>query len=145
MGWRDSQRDEEEAHDFSHESIRQFLGHETAERDEHSMSHVPTSDLIDELEGETHYLEVLSEDSLSVELARYPNPEPKTPHKTDELYYIIAGSGTAQVGDEQYSIAAGDVVYVERGVDHDFFDIDEEITALVVFTTTEESVLGRDL
>ncbi len=109
------------------------------------MSHVQTSDLIDELGGETHYLEVLSEDSLSVELARYPNPEPKTPHKTDELYYIVAGSGTAKVGDEQYSIAAGDVVYVERGVDHDFFDIDEEITALVVFTTTEESVLGRDL
>ena len=54
------------------------------------MSHVSTSDLAEQLEQEdTNYLEVLSEESLSVELARYPNPEPKTPHKTDELYFAL--------------------------------------------------------
>jgi mannose-6-phosphate isomerase-like protein (cupin superfamily) len=108
------------------------------------MSHVSTADLIERLEQEdTDYVEVLTEDSLSVELAQYPNPEPKTPHKTDELYFIISGSGMVQVGNEQYAVDEGDVVYVKQGVEHDFFDIDDEITALVIFPNSTDSVLGH--
>lgn len=109
------------------------------------MSHVSTADLIERLEQEdTDYVEVLTEDSLSVELAQYPNPEPKTPHKTDELYFIISGSGMVQVGDERYAVDEGDVVYVKQGVEHDFFDIDDEITALVIFPNSTDSVLGHN-
>lgn len=108
------------------------------------MSHVSTADLIERLEQEdTNYVEVLTEDSLSVELAQYPNPEPKTPHKTDELYFIISGSGMVQVGNERYAVDEGDVVYVKQGVEHDFFDIDDEITALVIFPNSADSVLGH--
>jgi mannose-6-phosphate isomerase-like protein (cupin superfamily) len=109
------------------------------------MSCVSTTDLIEQLEEEgTDYVEVLSEDSLSVELARYPNPEPKTPHKTDEIYFVISGSGMAHVGTERYAVAEGDVVYVKQGVEHDFFDIDDQITALVVFPSSADSVLDRN-
>lgn len=108
------------------------------------MSHLSTADLIERLEQEdTNYVEVLTEDSLSVELAQYPNPEPKTPHKTDELYFIISGSGMVQVGNERYAVDEGDVVYVKQGVEHDFFDIDDEITALVIFPNSTDSVLGH--
>ncbi|WP_302080441.1 cupin domain-containing protein [Salinibaculum rarum] len=108
------------------------------------MSHVSTADLIAQLEqDDENYTEVLSEDSMSVELGRYPNPEPKHPHKEDELYFVISGSGMAAVGDETYPIEEGDVVYVEQGVEHDFFDIDEELTALIVFTDSEDSVLDQ--
>ena len=108
------------------------------------MSHVSTNNLIEQLEREnTNYIEVLSEDSLSVELAQYPNPESKTPHETDELYFVISGSGMVHVGDERYAVDKGDVVYVEQGVEHDFFDIDDKITALVVFANSEDSVFGR--
>jgi len=109
------------------------------------MAHVSTAELADRLEQEgTSYVEVLSEASMRVELARYPNPEPKTPHREDELYVVLSGSGTAHVGDETYDVAEGDVVYVEQGLEHDFFDIEEEITALVVFTGAEESVLDSE-
>ncbi len=108
------------------------------------MTNVSTADMLAELEeGDNHYLEVLSEESLSVELARYPNPEPKTPHKTDELYYVISGTGKAYVGNERYTIEEGDVLYVEQGTEHDFFDIESEITALIIFANNDESVLGR--
>lgn len=110
------------------------------------MNHVSTTDLVDQLEQEnTNYLEVLSKDALSVELARYPNPEPKTAHQTDELYFIISGSGMVHVENERYAVDEGDVVYVEQGAEHDFFDIQDEITALVVFTSAEDSVLGQGL
>ncbi|MEF8851251.1 MAG: cupin domain-containing protein [Haloarculaceae archaeon] len=107
------------------------------------MTRVSTTDLITRLDREDeHYLEVLSEESLSVEIARYPNPEQKTAHRTDELYFIVSGSGMAHVGNERYAVEEGDVVYVEQGVEHDFFDIDEEITALIVFADSRDSVLG---
>ncbi len=109
------------------------------------MSHVSTSELARQLEqGDKNYAEVLSEESMRVELARYPNPAPKHPHKEDELYVIIAGSGMVHVGSETYAVTEGDVVFVEQGVEHDFFDIEDEITALVVFTGSQETVLGRN-
>lgn len=108
------------------------------------MSHVSTTELVEKLDaGERHYLDVLDEESMSVEIARFPNPAPKHPHREDELYYIISGSGMVHVGDERYEVGAGDLVYVEQGMEHDFFDIEEEITALVVFAGAEESPLGR--
>jgi len=106
------------------------------------MAHVSTTELADRLEQNgTDYLEVLSEESMRVELARYPNPEPKTPHREDELYVVLSGSGMVHVGTETYGVEEGDVIYVEQGLEHDFFDIEDEITALVVFTGGEESVL----
>jgi mannose-6-phosphate isomerase-like protein (cupin superfamily) len=108
------------------------------------MSHVSTTELVEELEaGETDYVEVLSEDSMRAEVAMYPNPAPKTPHDEDELYFIISGTGTVTVGDESYPVEEGDVVFVEEGAEHDFSDIEDEITALVIFAGAEESVLGR--
>jgi len=107
------------------------------------MTHVSTTDLLEALDDETNYLEVLSEESVDVELARYPNSDPKTTHKADELYVILSGAGKMYVGNERHAVEEGDVVYVEQGVEHDFFDIEEKITALVVFTGFQESVLGR--
>lgn len=108
------------------------------------MSHVSTTELSNRLKQENKsYVEVLSEESMRVELAHYPNPEPKTPHKEDELYVILSGSGMVHVGSETYDVTEGDVVYVEQGVEHDFFDIDDEITALIVFAGSQESVLNN--
>ena len=38
--------------------------------------------------------------------------------KTDEIYYIIAGSGTMLLDDEEIELHEGVVVYVPRGVKH---------------------------
>ncbi|MFT4922056.1 MAG: mannose-6-phosphate isomerase-like protein (cupin superfamily) [Haloarculaceae archaeon] len=109
------------------------------------MSHVSTTDLITQLtEEDKHYAEVLSDEAISVELAQYPNPAPRHPHKEDELYYIIAGSGMVDVGDETYAVEEGDVVYVEQGLEHDFYEVEDTITALVVFAGGQDSVFGRD-
>jgi mannose-1-phosphate guanylyltransferase len=108
------------------------------------MSHVSLTEFVDELDAEeSHYLDVLDEDSMRVEIARFPNPAPKYPHDEDELYYIISGAGTARVGDEEFAITEGDLVYVERGREHAFVDVEEEITALIVFAGAEENVLGQ--
>lgn len=108
------------------------------------MTHVSTFDILERLkQDDESYAEVLSTESMRVELAHFPNPEPKTPHKEDELYVILAGAGRAQVGDETHDVAEGDVVYVEQGREHDFFDIEDEMTALVVFGDPQEAVIDR--
>jgi mannose-1-phosphate guanylyltransferase len=106
------------------------------------MTRISTTDLFERFEAELdrqHY-EVLNEDSMTVEVGRYATgtAEPKNPHTGDEIYYLIAGSGMARVGDETYPVEAGDVVFVEAGLEHDFFDIEEEITTLIVLAGTEE-------
>ncbi|MBS3761499.1 MAG: cupin domain-containing protein, partial [Halodesulfurarchaeum sp.] len=89
------------------------------------MTRISTTDLFAQFEDATdrqHY-EVLDEEAMTVEVARYATgtSEPKNPHTGDEIYYIISGSGMARVGDETYPVEAGDVVYVESGLEHDIF------------------------
>ncbi|MFB6132810.1 MAG: cupin domain-containing protein [Halanaeroarchaeum sp.] len=106
------------------------------------MTRISTTELIERFEAETdrQHFEVLDEESMTVEVGRYAEgtSEPKNPHTGDEIYYIISGSGMARVGDETYPVEAGDVVYVESGLEHDIFDIDEEITTLIVLAGKEE-------
>ncbi|MBS3759891.1 cupin domain-containing protein [Halodesulfurarchaeum sp.] len=106
------------------------------------MTRISTTELFARLDDETdrQHDEVLDEESMTVEVGRYASgtSEPKNPHTGDEIYYIISGSGMARVGDETYPVEAGDVVYVESGLEHDIFNIDEEITVLIVLAGTEE-------
>ncbi|MFO7926498.1 MAG: cupin domain-containing protein [Halobacteriota archaeon] len=102
------------------------------------MTHVSTGELITELENEDiQHAEVLDKESVFIEIGRYPTSSPKNPHTEDEIYYIISGSGMIRVGDETYEVEAGDVVFVDQGIEHDFFNIDEEITALTIFVGSD--------
>jgi mannose-6-phosphate isomerase-like protein (cupin superfamily) len=39
--------------------------------------------------------------------------------KADEFFYVISGIGTATLGDEDYEIEEGDVIFVPVGLDHE--------------------------
>ena len=102
------------------------------------MTHVSTERLIRELEDEdAQFAEVFNETSVTIEVGTYPTSAPKNPHTEDEIYYIISGAGMIRVGDETYGVEAGDVVFVEQGVEHDFFNIEEQITALTIFVGSD--------
>jgi mannose-1-phosphate guanylyltransferase len=102
------------------------------------MTHVSTEELITVLEEEdTQFAEVFSKESITLEIGTYPTSSPKNPHTENEVYYIISGSGMIRVGDNTYSVESGDVVFVEQGLEHDFFNIDEEITALTIFVGSD--------
>lgn len=102
------------------------------------MTHVSTAAVLSELEEEgRQFAEVLDLDSVTLELGLYPSASPKNPHTEDEIYYIISGSGKIRVGDETHAVEPGDVVFVEQGLEHDFFDVDEQIAALTIFVGSE--------
>lgn len=63
----------------------------------------------------------------------------QSPHKQDELYYVVRGAGKVRLGAEERSVRTGDVIFVEVAVEHRFFDIEEELVLLVFFAPPESS------
>jgi len=106
------------------------------------MTRISTAELFEKLDenADRDHFEVLNEETMTVEVGRYSasTSAPKNPHTGDEIYYVISGSGMARVGNETYSVEAGDVVYVEAGLEHDFFNIEEDITVLIVLAGKSE-------
>jgi mannose-6-phosphate isomerase-like protein (cupin superfamily) len=62
------------------------------------------------------------------------------PHGEDEVYYVLRGRGRFRTGGETRAVTAGTVLYVERRLEHCFFDITEDLTALVFFAPAEGSL-----
>jgi mannose-6-phosphate isomerase-like protein (cupin superfamily) len=65
--------------------------------------------------------------------------DPQTPHTEDEIYYVISGKASIRMGEEVRSVDKGSVIFVESGVDHRFFHIEQELILLVVFGPAESN------
>jgi mannose-6-phosphate isomerase-like protein (cupin superfamily) len=63
----------------------------------------------------------------------------QSPHKEDEIYYVIRGKAKMVLGREEREVREGDVVFVEKSLEHRFFDIVEELVLLVFFAPAESS------
>lgn len=85
------------------------------------------------------YRELLRRDSMSVGIYQLPpgSDDPQSPHGEDEIYHVLAGRAKVRVGEEVNPVRPGDVVFVEREVDHEFLDIEEALALLVVFAPAE--------
>lgn len=59
------------------------------------------------------------------------------PHREDEIYYVIRGRARFQAGPEDKEVSAGSVIFVATEVGHRFYDISEELAALVFFAPAE--------
>jgi mannose-6-phosphate isomerase-like protein (cupin superfamily) len=57
----------------------------------------------------------------------------QTPHSQDELYIVLAGSGTFFKNGETRPFRAGDVIFVEAGAEHRFQNFSEDFETWVVF------------
>lgn len=88
------------------------------------------------------YLEFLRRESTSVGLYRLPagGTDPQEPHAEDEVYHVVSGRATVRVADETRPVEPGSVVFVEREVDHEFVDIEEDLAVLVFFAPAEGSL-----
>ena len=91
-----------------------------------------------ELSGQL-YVEFLRVPSLSAGLYELPagGQDPQRPHQVDEVYYVVSGRASIRVGPEARAVASGSVIYVGAGVEHRFFDIQEDLTLLVFFAPAE--------
>jgi len=64
----------------------------------------------------------------------------QSPHREDELYYVVGGSATIRVGTEDHPVAPGSAVFVPAGTEHHFHSITAELQVLVVFAPAETAI-----
>jgi mannose-6-phosphate isomerase-like protein (cupin superfamily) len=98
--------------------------------------------LLDRLnQSDRLYLEFLRVPALSAGLYSLPAGarDSQQPHTEDEVYYIVSGKAAFAGGDKTYQVQAGSVLFVEAGLEHRFFDIVEDLKALVFFAPAEYS------
>ena len=57
----------------------------------------------------------------------------QTPHEKDEIYVIVRGGGEFVKANERINFAAGDVLFVEAGVEHRFENFSEDFATWVIF------------
>jgi len=99
------------------------------------------STLINEIRDNHCYHEFLRVPAMSAGIYVLPSSriDRQAPHKEDEIYYVVRGQSKMIIGTEQRPVSAGDVIFVDAGVEHRFVDIEQELVLLVVFAPAESS------
>ena len=97
-------------------------------------------DLLQRL-GDKRYHEFLRVPAMSagIYVLRAGATDQQTPHKEDEIYYVVRGTAKMRLGREERSVNSGDVIFVEKLLEHRFLDITEELMLLVIFAPAESS------
>jgi len=87
------------------------------------------------------YSEFLRQPTMSLGLYRLPAgaTDLQSPHKQDEVYFVLAGKAKLQGDAEAKDAFPGAVLFVEAGAPHKFVDIEEDLELLVFFAPAEQS------
>lgn len=55
-----------------------------------------------------------------------------THSKAEQVYFILQGEGTVQVGEETEEVRAGDVIFLPKGIKHGFFNTGKKQAVLLL-------------
>ena len=91
----------------------------------------------------TEFVSLFKHGTLEVEYYRPNRVDPQTPHTRDEIYVVVAGSGTFLIDTDRAPFAAGDVLFVEAGVPHRFEDFTADFATWVFFYGPEGGEPGE--
>lgn len=84
--------------------------------------------------GSDHpFVELMTHGSLTVELYAPLGQDNQTPHERDEVYVVVSGSGMFRKAGERRPFKAGDVIFVEAGVEHRFEGFTDDFQTWVIF------------
>jgi mannose-6-phosphate isomerase-like protein (cupin superfamily) len=85
------------------------------------------------------YLEFLRVPSMSagVYVLAAGSIDLQSPHEQDEMYYVVQGRARMRAGADVQSIGQGSIIFVAANLEHRFYDIEEELTVLVLFAPAE--------
>jgi mannose-6-phosphate isomerase-like protein (cupin superfamily) len=88
------------------------------------------------------YLEFLRIPALSAGMYVLPagGEDTQSPHREDELYYVVRGKARMRAGSEDRAVEPGAVIFVAADLGHRFYDIEEELSVLVFFAPAETLV-----
>ena len=79
------------------------------------------------------YVVLLRHGTLEVGAYRPVGIDEQEPHRQDEVYVVLAGSGYFVNGDTRRPFEAGELLFVPAGVTHRFEDFSDDLLLWVVF------------
>ena len=82
---------------------------------------------------DTKFVQLLQHGSMTVEYYAPDKVDLQTPHKQDELYIIISGSGKFINGNETVDFKPHDVLFVPAGAEHRFINFSDDFATWVIF------------
>jgi mannose-6-phosphate isomerase-like protein (cupin superfamily) len=84
------------------------------------------------------YLEFLNVSAVNCGIYFLPagSTDMQAPHDDDEVYVVLGGRARMQLGNEERDVGAGSLLYVSATTRHSFFEIEEDMTLLVIFATS---------
>lgn len=82
--------------------------------------------------GQT-YAKLIAHGRYDVGVYKPAGEDRQTPHARDEVYIVIAGTGTFECGGATQRFGPGDLLFVAAGVDHRFSEFSADFSTWVVF------------
>ena len=79
------------------------------------------------------FVPLFAHGSLEVEVYKPVGRDLQTPHTRDEVYVVIAGSGTFRCGDARTAFGPGTLLFVPAGIEHRFEDFSDDFSTWVLF------------
>jgi mannose-6-phosphate isomerase-like protein (cupin superfamily) len=71
--------------------------------------------------------------TLEVEIYAPRGRDPQQPHRRDEVYVVVQGSGTFLNGTDCHRFGPGDILFVPAGVVHRFENFTDDLVVWVIF------------
>ena len=93
----------------------------------------------DKLKGEAvEYLEFLNVPALNcgIYFLAAGSTDMQAPHDEDEVYLVLSGRARMRLDEEERTVVPGSLLYVGATTEHSFFEIQEDMTLLVMFAAT---------
>jgi len=85
------------------------------------------------IENKNAYTVLMRNGSMTVEYYAPDEQDLQIPHRQDELYVIVSGSGIFFRDGERAPFAVGDVIFVPAGMEHRFENFSTDFAAWVIF------------
>jgi mannose-6-phosphate isomerase-like protein (cupin superfamily) len=79
------------------------------------------------------FTKMMEHGSMSVEIYRPIKTDLQTPHKQDELYVVISGSGESFNDGNRTPFKHNDVLFAAAGASHRFENFTEDLATWVIF------------
>lgn len=98
---------------------------------------------LDEVRGKlkgdaVEYLEFLNVPAVNCGIYFLPagSTDMQAPHDDDEIYVVLSGRASMLLDDEKREVGAGSLLYIRATTRHSFFEIEEDMTLLVIFAAS---------
>jgi mannose-6-phosphate isomerase-like protein (cupin superfamily) len=81
-----------------------------------------------------YFIDVMNTSTMEVGIVnlKKDQEDSQQPHVSDEIYYVISGSGTIEIDGIRNEVNPGKIIYIPKRIRHSFHAISNELVILYI-------------